>query len=318
MDPLDRLAELVPPAYQVDDLSGACELVETFLGFGLPDEYVELSRRYGSGEFALVADDSFLFIRLLAVHEMFVEGPAWLGRDRFFRDTGGERFKYAPADPEPSLPVTRLDTGLSADWPFWPERSGALPVADTNGSQMYLLQHLEPGRWRVGWALRDGGVVESDVGIAEWVHGWLTDRHALDGVPVVDARPAAAEIVFRPDRHALAVAHLELSDATLALRRAALARASVSPVRSPLATGLTESVAEDEPLAYAAAGWQRLDFDVAHGDRDTVRCWYDDAVDGSGNHRVGALVRSDRPEHRAVLDVLAAVLESPIIEIVDL
>ena len=319
MDWLDRLAELVPPADEVDDVSGACELAETFLGFGLPDEYVELSRRYGSGEFALVADDFFMFIRLLAVHEMFVEGPAWLGRDRFFRDAGGgERYRYAPADPEPRRPVTRLDTGLCADWPFWPEPSGAVPVADTNGSQMYLLQHLQPGRWRVGWALRDDGVVEADVGIAEWVHGWLTGRHPLDGVPVDDPRPVEAEVVFRPARHALVVARLEPSDSTLAHRRAALTRVSISPLRSPLATGLTESPSEHEPLAYAAAGWQRLDLDVARGDRGIVRCWYDDAVDASGNHRVGALVRSDRPEHQAVLEDLAAALESPIIEIDEL
>ncbi len=314
MNWLDQLAELVPPADTVADISPARELVEVFLGFGLPDEYVELSRRYGSGEFGLVAGGFSMYSRLLGVHEMFLDGPSWSARDRYFRDSF-DRDEYAPVE-EVKQPVTRLDLGIAADWPFWPEGSSALPVAESDeGSQMYLLRHLEPERWRVGWNLRDTGVIETSAGLSEWLYGWLAQKHSREGRSESNDWPASTEIQFRPNRHKLVVARLEASEATLEIRRAALTQASISPLRSPLATDMTKSLSECQPLPYAAAGWQRLDFRARVGQGQAIRCWYDDAVDGSGNHRVGALVRSDHPEDRDVVGVLASALDSPIIEI---
>jgi hypothetical protein len=307
---LDRLAELLPPAGDDEGVASAQELVETFLGFGLPDEYIEMSRRYGSCEIGLAGTDYYMYVKFIGVRELFLEGPSLASNDRSFRDEYGERFPYAPVPPAPTHPVTRLDTGLAADWPFWPERGGALPVGDSDGSHLYLLQHLHPGRWTVGWALHEWGV-ETAVGLADWLHGWLTGRHTLDGEPSGDLPPEPLEVEFRAHPQRLVVARLERSGAPLADRARELASVAMTVLRSPLSTYLTTDGA---PGRYAAAGWQRLDFEVAVGDA-FVRCWYDDAIDGSGNHRIGVLEPSARTHLREVLDKLSAALRSPITEV---
>jgi hypothetical protein len=314
-----------PPVPRVKDPSSAWELAETFFGFPFPDEYVQLLRRYGNGElFARTEGGDLEYVRLWDPRKIFYEGPSTLGNDRHFRDEFGEPFSARP-DPWPSPPITRINTNINADWPFWPEPAGTVPIGDSEGCELHLLRHLDPPRVTVGWVLHEWGVVETSVGPAEWLCGWLDGDHSLDGDPggTYGNGFADAELGFAPDPRSLHVAHLEPSAAALGERAAALAAtAGVPPergLRSPLWNGMTDVPADRAPLAYAAGDWQRLDFPFSLGDGHGIRCWYDDAVDGSDAHLLGVFVAAHRRDAGDdVLRALAGALDCRITEVVEL
>lgn len=318
MDAIQRLAELVSPP-EADELappsSSAWELVTAFLGTTLPDPYVALVDRFGAGSFDIGNERYLVYLDLWGPREVFARAPGSLQVNVAFRDADDRSSSFGFVDPQPRPPLTRVDLRHMADWPFWPEPNGAIPVGGADGDELHLLRHPD-GRWRLGWAVHEWGIVEADTTVAEWIVGWLTGDHSLTGEGEED-RPGDVEVTFAARPATLHLAELRPSTEPFDARAEVLNR--MAHVRRDFVAGL-----DGPPLAplslvrYASAGWQRLDVSVTVGSGPTpsgASAWYDDAVDGSGRHRVGVLVPQRQPEAATAIDLVAAALGCDVLEV---
>ena len=196
MDALRRLTELVaPPETELAPPSSAAwELVTAFLGTALPDSYVALVERYGNGSFDIRNERYHVYLELWGPREVFMLAPASLQVALAFRGADDPTSAFGFVDPQPPPPLTRLDLRRVADWPFWPEPHGAIPIGGADGNELHLLRHPD-GRWRLGWAVHEVGVTETDVTVAEWTVGWLVGDHGLTGEPE-EPRPSDVAASF--------------------------------------------------------------------------------------------------------------------------
>lgn len=314
MDAIERLVELVAPP-EPAEASLAWELATALFGTAFPDPYVHLADRFGPGSFVVRDDRYSTYLDLWGPRELVVQAPSSVQINTAFRDADNRTSSFGFVDPDPAPPLTRIDLRHMADWPFWPEADGAIPIGGADGNELHLLRH-PGGRWRLGWSVHEWGVTESDASVADWILGWLTGEHGLTG-EAEEPRPAGVQVSFDARPSTIHLAELGPSNDPFEARADLLHRKA--HVRRDFFAGL-----DGPPLApfslvrYASGGWRRLDVGVHLATGSTpggADAWYDDAVDGSGRHRVGVLVPEGRPETAAAIEVVAAAVGSEVLDI---
>jgi hypothetical protein len=158
MSELERLLALVPPPAAPVDADVDWTQVEAALGLPLPAGFVELTRRYGRGQFC----DEFA---LLHPEQMIEFNKSDLRDDHLFREDDPEDYPH----------------------PLYPEPGGLLVWGNDDsviGKLCWLTEPADsPERWRsVRWFRRDGGQCEDlDGGVAAVLTGLIEDLLAKQG-----------------------------------------------------------------------------------------------------------------------------------------
>jgi len=287
MNSLDRLVGLVPPPENPEDLSAAWRLASEFLGFDFPSDFVEFVDTYGSGVWG---DNLVLY------------GPRQL-------------FLFAEEK------TARVEAGAPANI-YWPDPGGALHIGYgwSCDAELLLVPHLAHSSTV---SVFDGGRLEPKGALTDWLSGWIEGGYNLEGGP--PEPPYEEGDRWRPRmtaRAPLFVADKDTGEATGSSRNATarlLIRADLSPLatardeRLEILAATAEELSIDRrrdvprpglikpPVPYRSIPWQRNFFSLIFEPHGGYWCWYDDAIDESGHHRIGCMYGTGEAERATKL-----------------